>query len=460
MKQKEHTTKSLTDCRLPYSLEAEKAVIGALLLESTAIHEVSPILSSECFYDAKFATIYAAIEAMNEKGLAIDMVSVTKELVSRGNLEEIGGPLMISGLTSSVVNSSHIVEHALYIHQLYLSRRLAIAGQIITGKALDQTNDIGDLIADSLKQVESISGEACFNAQTVDLSHAARKAITLYTEREEMAKNGKKTGISTGLERLDRVTGGWKPGQLVILAARPAMGKTAMLLHFARAAACLNVPVVIFSLEMSADDLTDRLMLSESRLDADRYKNGYLSNSEKPILCAAADRLSLLPVTIDDTANLPMQQIKARAKNLQRKGKCGMVLIDYLQLIDMRFSNRNYTREQEVSQCSRSAKLMAKELGVPVILLSQLSRKNEERSDKMPILSDLRDSGAIEQDADIVLFIHRPEYYDEKNAEKGVGKLILAKHRNGASGVMRFRYNESLTQIKNYEDSEHQEIPF
>lgn len=460
MKQKEYTTKSLTDSCLPYSLEAEKTVIGALLLESTAIHEVAPILAAGCFYDPKLATIYEAIEAMNEKGMAIDMISVTKELISRGNLEEVGGMLMISQLTSSVANSSHIVEHALYIHQLYLSRRLAIAGQTIVGKALDQTNDIDDIIADSLKQVESISGEACFNTQTVDLSHAARKAITLYVEREEMVRNGRKTGISTGLERLDRITGGWKSSQLVILAARPAMGKTAMLLHFARAAACLNVPVVIFSLEMSADDLTDRLMLSESRLDADRYKNGYLSDSEKPILCAAADRLSLLPVTIDDTANLPMQQIKARAKNLQRKGKCGMVMIDYLQLIDMRSSNKNYNREQEVSQCSRSAKLMAKELGVPVILLSQLSRKNEERTDKMPILSDLRDSGAIEQDADIVLFIHRPEYYDEKNAEKGVGKLILAKHRSGASGVMRFRYNESLTQIKNYEDSKHQEAPF
>lgn len=460
MKQKELTTRSLTDCRQPCSVEAEKAVIGALLLESTAIHDVSPILTPECFYDSKLATIYEAVTAMNERGTAVDMVSVAKELMSRGKLEEVGGPLMISQLTGSVVNSSHIIEHALYIHQLYLARQLVIAGQTITGKALDQTNDIGDLIADSLRQIESISEEACFNAQTVDLSHATRKAITLYTEREEMARSGKKAGISTGLERLDRITGGWKPGQLVILAARPAMGKTALLLHFARAAALLNVPVVVFSLEMSTEDLTDRLMLSESRLNADRYKNGYLSESEKPVLCAAADRLSSLPVTIDDTANLPMQQIKARAKNLQRKGKCGMVLIDYLQLIDMRSSNRNYTREQEVSQCSRSAKLMAKELGVPVILLSQLSRKNEERSDKMPILSDLRDSGAIEQDADIVLFIHRPEYYDEKNAEKGVGKLILAKHRSGASGVMRFRYNESLTQIKNYEDADNQHAPF
>lgn len=460
MKSQEQDTKNLINRPLPHSREAEKAVIGALLLESTAIHEVASILTPECFYDAKLAGIYSAITAVSDKGIPVDMISVTKELIGNGSLEKVGGAYVISELTSRIASTVNIVEHSLYIHQLYLARQLAVTGQMITGRALDTSNDIEDVISDSIKQVEVIAEATCYGAQSVDIGQAARKAITLYSEREKLARIGAKVGIPAGLTKLDKIIGGWKPGQLIITAARPAMGKTAFMLMFARAAAFAGIPVLIFSLEMCVDDLTDRLMLSESGLDPDKYKNGYLSNDEKPVLCSATDNLSLLPITIDDTASLSIQQIKARAKNSQRKGKCGLILIDYLQLVDMRSNNKSYNREQEVSQCSRSAKLMAKELNVPVILLSQLSRKNEERADKTPILSDLRESGAIEQDADIVLFLHRPEYYQETNAEKGVGKLIVAKHRSGATGIMRFKYNESLTRIWDYDTQSEQKTPF
>ncbi|WP_106831150.1 replicative DNA helicase [Parabacteroides pacaensis] len=460
MKRQERTTGNLINLPLPHSIEAEKAVIGTLLLESTAIHEVATILTPDCFYDPKLGIIYGAITAVSEKGVAVEMISVTKELIRSGSLEDVGGAYAISQLTSRIASSVNITEHARYIHQLYLARKLALVGQMITGEALNPSNDIEDVITDSIKQVETIAEATCYNALSTDIGQAARKAITLYSEREKLARMGGKVGIPTGLSKLDRILGGWHNGQLIIDAARPAMGKTAFMLMFARAAALADIPVLIFSLEMSAEDLTDRLMLSESGLDPERYKNGFLSNDEKPALCSAADNLSVLPITIDDTANLSIQQIKARAKNLQRKGKCGLILIDYLQLIDMQNHNKNYGREQEVSQCSRAAKLMAKELKVPVVLLSQLSRKNEERADKTPILSDLRESGAIEQDADVVLFLHRPEYYNEKNAESGVGKLIVAKHRNGATGVMRFRYNESLTRIYDYDTSTEQQTPF
>lgn len=453
MKRQNRDTGGLINLPLPHNKEAERAVIGALLIESTAINEVISVLTPDCFYDSRLALIYGAVYSLSENGIPVDMLSVTKELIRTGKLEEAGGAYAISELTSLIASSAHIAEHAWYIHQLYLARQLAITGQMIIGQALDPSNDIEDVISTSIKQVEAIAEATCYNAQSVNIGDAARNAITLYSEREKLARKGGKAGIPTGLSRLDRITSGWKNGQLIIVAARPAMGKTAFMLMLARAAALGGIPSVIFSLEMGSDALTDRLMLSESGLDPDRYRNGFLSNDEKPVLCSAADNLSVLPITIDDTANLSIQQIKSRARNLQRKGKCGFILIDYLQLIDMRSGNKNYNREQEVSQCTRAAKLMAKELNVPVILLSQLSRKNEERADKTPILSDLRESGAIEQDADIVVFIHRPEYYEEKNAEKGVGKLAIAKQRDGLTGVMRFRYNESLTRIYDYEDS-------
>ena len=228
-----------------------------------------------------------------------------------------------------------------------------------------------------------------------------------------------------------------------------------MLLHFAKSASIAGIPVVIFSLEMEVQALTNRALLSESEVNSDRFKAGTLSTEEETSLCQAIGQISCLPISLDDSANISMQQIKTRARELRRKGKCGLVLIDYLQLIDMRSINRSYTREQEVSQCSRAAKIMAKELGVPVILLSQLSRQVEGRSDKMPLLSDLRESGAIEQDADIVMFIHRPEYYSEK-AEKGFGVIRIAKQRDGTTGDIRFRYNESLTKITDYD----KELPF
>lgn len=215
------------------------------------------------------------------------------------------------------------------------------------------------------------------------------------------------------------------------------------------------MPVVIFSLEMEAQALMNRVLLSESGINDSRFKQGTLHEDEETQLFNVIGDISYLPMALDDSANINIQQIKTRASELLRKGKCGLIMIDYLQLIDMRSANRSYTREQEVSQCSRSAKVMAKELGVPVILLSQLSRLVEGRADKMPVLSDLRESGAIEQDADIVMFIHRPEYNNDK-AEKGLGILRIAKQRDGATGDIRFRYNENLTRITDYE----KELPF
>lgn len=444
--------KEIISSPLPNNHETEKAVIGALLMESDAISEVAGILKPEMFYDSSMEKIYSAIVDLYNENTKPDMITVTKSLMRSGELDKVGGPFALSMLLGNIASSANIVEHAQYLHQLWLARSLAVVGMEITGKATDPTVDIDDTITEAIKSVEEIAENTAYNSRISDISDISMLCMNSYQVRKENAINGRKIGITTGLSKLDRTTSGWKPGQLIILAARPAMGKTALLLHFAKSAAMYGTPAAIFSLEMGNVSLTDRLILSECDIDSDRYKFGQLSQEEESWLCNAVDKISFMPISVDDTPNINIQQIKVRARNLQRKGKCGLILIDYLQLIDMRSSNKNYNREQEVSQCSRAAKLMAKELGVPVILLSQLSRKNEERSDKMPLLSDLRESGAIEQDADTVMFIHRPEYYD-KNAEKGFGEIRIAKQRDGATGDIRFRYNENLTKITDYESS-------
>lgn len=447
--------KGIISSPLPSNPETEKAVIGALLVESDAISEVINILKPEMFYDSSLEKIYAAIVGLYGENVKPDMITVTKSLMKSGELDEVGGPFALSMLSGNMASAANVVEHAKYLHQLWLARTLAVAGMEITGKAADPTLDIDDTITEAIKSVEEIAEGTSYNSRISDISFVAKQCIDSYQTRKEKARYGQHIGIVTGLSKLDRTTGGWKPGQLIILAARPAMGKTAMLLHFAKSAAMNGTPVAIFSLEMGNVSLVDRLILSECEIDADRYKSGQLSEEEESWLCNAVDNIASMPISIEDTPNINIQQIKVRARNLQRKGKCGLILIDYLQLIDMRSQNKAYNREQEVSQCSRTAKVMAKELGVPVILLSQLSRKNEERSDKMPLLSDLRESGAIEQDADIVMFIHRPEYYN-KTAEKGFGEIRIAKQRDGATGDIRFRYNENLTKITDYD----KELPF
>lgn len=440
---------------LPNNLETEKAVIGALLVESDAISEVISILKPETFYDESLGMIYSVIAGLYSENIKPDMITVTKSLMKSGDLDKVGGPFALSMLSGYIASATNIVEHAQYLHQLWLARSLAVVGMEIAAKAVDPTVDIDDTITGAIKSVEGIAENTDYNSRMSDISFVAKQCIDSYQMRKEKAKNGQDIGITTGLSKLDQVTGGWKPGQLIILAARPGMGKTALLLHFAKSAAMKGTPIAIFSLEMGGISLTDRLILSECNIDSDRYKFGQLSGEEESMLCNAVDNISFMPISVEDTPNISIQQIKVRARNLQRKGKCGFILIDYLQLIDMRSSNKSYNREQEVSQCSRAAKVMAKELGVPVVLLSQLSRKSEERSDKMPLLSDLRESGAIEQDADIVMFIHRPEYYN-KTAEKGLGEIRIAKQRDGATGDIRFWYNHNLTKIADYE----QQMPF
>lgn len=439
----------------PHSEKVEKVVLGMLMLESTAINEVGDILRSEMFYKPGHGIIFEAIQSISQAGDAPDMMLVFSRLNGMGKLNEVGGALYLSELVSSVSSCVNLVQHAKYLHQLYVARMLVMAGYTITAKASDMSLDVDDTLYDAIRMLEDISSSTMYEANTVDLRHAVGLSMELYQIKRENAKKGLKSGVLTGLGKLDRVLSGLREQQLIILAARPAMGKTAFALNVALNAALGGVPVVIFSLEMSTVSLSDRLIISAGDLNAGEYRNARLTDAGESQMCNAVDQLSGLPVTIDDTSGLSIGQIKSRAKNLQRKGKCGLVVIDYLQLVNISASNKTYTRVDEVTQCTKEAKQLAKSLNVPVLLLSQLSRKCEERSDKTPILSDLRESGSIEQDADVVLMIHRPEYYD-KNEEKGVGVIRIAKQRDGQSGDIKFRYNESLTRFSDYDT----EIPF
>ncbi len=439
---------------LPRAEEIERTVLSTLLNDAIAMDLVSDILRQDLFYNQNYAIIFQAMNTIHLSARKIDMMSVINQLMKDGHLEEIGGPVAISDLSVSSFSAhySNIREHALYLHQLYIARKIIITGETLISKANLSPSEVDSITDWGIREMENVMSDMCFEDRSVDIVRASAVAVDRYMQRQDAARKGSIVGVPTGLRKLDKITGGFKPAQVIILAARPAMGKTALMLHFAMCAAKGGFPAVIFSLEMSADDLVDRMMVSAGDLDAERFQQGYLRDEERPVLMQASGALSYLPITIDDTPKITMQQISSRCRNLQRKGRCGIVFIDYLQLVDMRIPGTKYTREQEVTACSRDAKVLAKELNVPVVVLSQLNRNSEIRADKIPLLSDLRESGAIEQDADIILFPHRPEYYDP-NESPGVGVLRVAKHRNGRTGDMKFRYNKTVSRFDDNIDS-------
>lgn len=331
-----------------------------------------------------------------------------------------------------------------------MARQLILSGHKIMAMALDRTLDIEDTIYSGIKMLENIAKGMTVGLNTADLRTLSHESMSMYERRKENLLDGRKTGILTGIDKLDNTLLGLKGGQLVILAARPAMGKTAFALNIARTAAMSGHPTVIFSLEMSGVSLSDRMLIAHGDFNAAAFRKGALTDTEEANLSQSVDCLGELPITVDDTSGLQIQQISSVAKNLQRKGKCELVIIDYLQLVRIKSENRNYSREQEVAETTKFAKGMAKSLNVPVVLLSQLSRKCEERQDKTPILSDLRESGSIEQDADIVLMLHRPAYYD-RSEEQGMGIVRVAKNRDGRTGDVKFHHNKTLTRFTDYD---------
>ena len=421
----------------PQDKEIEDAVLGALMLERDAYAIVCDLLRPESFYDPGNQKIYAAINKLGVMQQPIDMLTVTQQLRADGALDDVGGPVRISELTSNVASAAHIEYHARIVAQKFLARRLISFCSEIEKKSFDESYDIDDLLQEAEGKLFEISqGNLKKDFTQIDpVINSAMAQIEAAGKRESGL-----SGLQTGFHNLDKLTSGWQNSDLIIIAARPAMGKTAFVLSMAKNMAVdYNTPVAIFSLEMSNLQLVNRLISNVCEIEGEKIKSGRLSRQEWEQLNSRVRSLFSAPLYVDDSPSLSILELRTKARRLVKEHGVKIIIIDYLQLMNatgMKFGSR----EQEVSMISRSLKQLAKELNIPVIALSQLSRKVEERNDgnKRPQLSDLRESGAIEQDADIVCFIHRPEYYtrsttDAENRDiRGMAEFIVAKHRSGS----------------------------
>lgn len=437
----------------PQATDFEEAVLGACMLEPEAFDKTSKYLTTSMFYKDNHQKIYKAIVSLSTKNSPIDILTVTDELKNRDELEEIGGPAFLVKLTNKIASAAHTEYHSQIIYQMYVQREIIRTCYSLQSIAF---SDDFDTVMENYSDFTNVVD----NLITMRRTDRSLAEIMVDHEREmlrraEQAKQGKESGIPTGFAELDTKTSGWQPGDLVILAARPSMGKTAVALHIGKQAAINNISTCFFSIEMDDIRLADRLICSEGGIDASNLKRGTLTEPEKMAYSNAANNLAMLPFWIDDNPKATVNSIRAIARTKHRKGDCGLIIIDYLQLIESTSERKDFNREREVAEISRSLKLLAKELGIPVILLCQLNRAAENRSDKRPQLSDLRESGAIEQDADVVLLPYRPEYYGYKedvegNSLEGVGILITAKNRNGSVGDIYFRYSPDLSQIYDF----------
>lgn len=430
----------------PQAKELEEAILGAIMLEKSAFDTVVEILKPECFYVEAHQRIYKAMQGLAIKSLPIDLLTVVEELKFREELEFVGGPYFVTKLTNSVVSAANIDAHSRIVLQKFIQRELIrISGEIL-GEAYEDSTDVFDMLDDAeSKLFEITNNHLRRNFDSID-------AVLVKTiQRIEDMRNRDEdiTGVTSGFPSLDRLTYGWQPTDLIILAARPSVGKTAFALNLARSAA-LNktkpTAVGFFSLEMSSSQLVQRILSAESGIMLEKIARGKLEEHEmKELYKNGIEKLSKAPIFIDDSAALNIFELRAKCRRLKNKHNIGLIIIDYLQLMSGS-ADRNSNREQEISKISRDLKGLAKELQVPIIALSQLSREVEKRKEgnKIPQLSDLRESGAIEQDADMVMFLYRPDYYDITENEhgesvKGETYVKIAKHRNGSLETIKLK---------------------
>jgi replicative DNA helicase len=446
----------------PQAKDLEEAVLGAIMLEKNAFDTVIEILKPECFYVDAHQRIFNAMQSLANKSQPIDILTVAEELRSREELEMVGGPYYVTKLTNSVVSSANIDAHARIVLQKFIQRELIrISGEII-GDAYEDSTDVFDLLDDAESKLFEITNNHLrkdYNSIDTVLVNTIKRIEDLRQRNEDV------TGVPSGFSGLDRVTYGWQNSDLIILAARPAVGKTAFALNLARNAAMhptKPTPVALFSLEMSAGQLVQRILSAESEIWLEKISRGKMEEHEmKQLYARGIQRLSQAPLFIDDTPALNIFELRAKCRRLKNKHNIGMIIIDYLQLMSGTGEGRNSNREQEISNISRNLKGLAKELNVPIIALSQLSRAVEQRGAKegsrVPQLSDLRESGAIEQDADMVMFLYRPEYYDlttsaEGENIKGLTEVKIAKHRNGTLDTIKLKALLHIQKFANWDE--------
>ena len=436
----------------PFSLEAETAVLGGMLIDSEAVTRAVEHLDDSMFYREANRRLYRVMLRLFERDKALDVITVAEELKKTGEIDEAGGFDYLSALVSAVPTAANLVYHAQIVREKALLRRLIEQSSQIIRDVYDQgERDVDEILDKAEARIFQVS-ETHKREGFVWIKEILWPTFE-HIERLQESESGI-TGLTTGFPDLDRMTAGLQKGDLCIVAARPSMGKTSWVLNVAaNAAISHNIPVAVFSLEMSAQQLVQRMLCSEGRVDAQKLRLGRLSQSEHERLAKAAGYLNTAPVWIDDQPGANVLEIRAKARRLQSELRAddkdlGLLVIDYMQL--MSGTQRSESRVQEVSQISRGLKALARELNVPVVALSQLSRGPEARTDKRPMLSDLRDSGSIEQDADTVMFLYRPEYYapPEKREElQGKTELIIGKQRNGPTGLVELYFQKTYTRF-------------
>ncbi|MDQ3614264.1 MAG: replicative DNA helicase [Chloroflexota bacterium] len=430
----------------PHNIEAEQSVLGSLLIDRDAIIRVASYLKAEDFYVSANAMVYRAIQDLYNRREPTDFVTLSDELERRGTLEDIGGVGYLSSLLSAVPTAVHVEYYGRIVERTATLRRLIDAGTSIVGIGYQDNVDTED----ALDSAEQVLFQVSQHRTTKDFQ-SIHDVIDRFFDQLEYLQNNRDelVGVPSGFTDLDRLTGGLQRSDLVIVAARPSMGKTAFALGVAYGAAVQHGRTVgIFSLEMSAEQLVQRLLSTESGIDSHKIRLGNIDDREWEEISRAFGRLSEAKIFIDDSASAGIMDIRSKARRLQAEQGLDLVIVDYLQLMSGR---RSENRVQEISEISRGLKGLARELNVPVVALSQLSRAVESRSDHRPLLSDLRDSGAIEQDADIVMFIYREEKYDEHSDRKGIAELIVAKHRNGPVDTVNLRFFEATARFADLE---------
>ena len=441
------TFQKIDSSLLPFSLEAEQAVLGAVLADAQCLMRVLDLIRNrDFFYKKAHQLIYEGFLRLSEKSDNIDLVTVSEHLKNKNELEEVGGRSYLAELTSAAPVSANAEYYAKIVKEKFTLRSMILAGNRIVELG-HHTDEDTEILVD---KAEQIIFELAQNKARESLVHIENVLTTSWEQLEERAANKNSlTGLNTGFYDLNSFTSGLQKSDLIILAARPSMGKTALALNIAENVALLNrSPVAIFSLEMGKEQLVQRLLCSRAEIDSSRVRNGQLRDDDWAKLGSAMGELGEAPIFIDDSAGVTVMELRGKCRRLKAQhGDLGLVIIDYLQLIEGRSNNDN--RVNQMGEISRGLKLLARELNVPIIALSQLSRAVESRQDKRPMLSDLRDSGAIEQDADIVLMIYRDEYYNPETEKAGIADLIIAKQRSGPVGSLELVFQSNITKFKN-----------
>lgn len=429
----------------PQNIEAEQAVLGAMLIKKEAIIEVQEILRPDDFYREAHRIVFEAMLELSGNDEAVDLVTLTEQLRKNDTLEKIGGLPFVTQLANAVPTAANVSYHAKIVKEKAELRSLINAATEIAGAAYEDTEDVANIMDEAEKKILAVASRqngGAFETMKNIVMRTFERINILYESK------GGLTGISSGFKDLDRLTSGLQKSDLILVAARPSMGKTAFTLNIAAYCGLHNSTVAFFSLEMSKEQLMQRLLCSEGGIDASRLRTGQLDEDEWNHLVETADRLSRAPIFIDDTAGITVMELRSKARRLKAEHGLDLIIIDYLQLMQGRPGRNSDNRQQEISEISRSLKALARELDVPVIALSQLSRSVESRQIKKPMLSDLRESGSLEQDADIVMFLYREDYYDKDTENKNITEVIIAKHRNGPVDSISLFFQKEFTKFR------------